>query len=823
VFEPNDEPLWAQLRLTVGSFLIALWQQGALVGRTAQEAYPVRCGADTTTQADIDRGVVVIPWAWRRCDRRVRRPARPAVGGLDAGLRATRVLRSTVHRTCVRMVGMRWDAQKLNLEEPTTLPGIPTVRGLLRRVQVPEFPGLTFHEVRAKSALNAVPAESAMPFGHTINPYRGCSHACVYCLGGDTGILMADGRQKRIADLRVGDRIIGTERRGSYRFYVGTEVLAHWSTVKPAHRVSLADGTTLVASGDHRFLTGRGWKHVTGTGSGAGQRPHLTTNDELLGFGRSAPTAAPCAEYRRGYLTGMVRGDGHLEMHRYQRAGRAHGDQYRFRLALADLDGLRRAQERLAQAGISTDWFEFSAGTGQRRAMSAIRTSSAASFAMISELVAWPDDPSDAWQRGFLAGIFDAEGGRSQHILRIANTDQEMLSRTREAFATFGFDAVLEDRKRTNGLCQVRLRGGLEEHLRFFHLVDPAVRRKCTVQGTAITSSADLRVVALEDIGLEMPMFDITTGTGDFIANGVVSHNCYARSTHEWLEFDSGTDFDRQIVVKTNVVEVLRRELARPSWKREHVALGTNTDPYQRAEGRYRLMPGIIDALARSGTPFSVLTKGTLARRDVPLLAAASRDVPIGLGVSIAIWDDDLHAALEPGVPTPRARLDLVRAITDAGLPCGVFLAPVLPGLTDRIDHLEAAVRAIAEAGATGVTVLPLHLRPGAREWFTAWLAREHPSLVTRYRALYGRGAYVPAEYRSWLAGRVAPVLARHGLDRQDGGTARGLAGSTGAPAGSDTGLPGDPTAGFPTGSLPGRVAARSAAPAAPPEQLALC
>src|SRR3954469_2397989 len=298
---------------------------------------------------------------------------------------------------------------------------------------------------------------------------------------------------------------------------------------------------------------------------------------------------------------------------------------------------------------------------------------------------------------------------------------------------------------------------------------------------------------------------------------------CFARKTHEWLELDSGHDFDTQIVVKTNLVEVLERELARPSWRREHVAMGTNTDPYQRAEGRYRLMPGTIRALARSGTPFSILTKGTLARRDVPLLTAAARDVPIGLGVSMAIWDDDLHTALEPGVPTPRARLDLVRAFADAGLPCGVFLAPVLPGLTDRMEHLEAAIGAIAAAGATGVTVLPLHLRPGAREWFTTWLAREHPGLVSRYKQLYGRGAYVPAEYRSWLARRVAPVLARHGLDRQGGGGARGLAGNTGAPAGSDSGLPGDESAGFPVGSLPERLPNRVVVAPQEPEQLALC
>src|SRR3954451_1022712 len=164
---------------------------------------------------------------------------------------------------------------------------MPSIRGLLRSVQVPEFPGLTFHEVRSKSALNHVPGESAMPFPWTINPYRGCAHACLYCLAGDTQVLMADGSQRCLAELRVGDRIVGTEKGGPYRHYVTTELLAHWSTVKPAYRVELADGTEIVASGDHRFLTGRGWKHVTGAMGGPGQRPYLTTNDSLLGFGRT--------------------------------------------------------------------------------------------------------------------------------------------------------------------------------------------------------------------------------------------------------------------------------------------------------------------------------------------------------------------------------------------------------------------------------------------------------------------------------------------------------------------------------------------------------
>lgn len=239
---------------------------------------------------------------------------------------------------------------------------------------------------------------------------------------------------------------------------------------------------------------------------------------------------------------------------------------------------------------------------------------------------------------------------------------------------------------------------------------------------------------------------------------------CFARPTHEYLEFDCGRDFDTQVVVKTNVAQVLARELHRRSWTRETVALGTNTDPYQRAEGRYALMPGIIGALADSGTPFSILTKGTLLRRDLPLLVDARRRVAVGVAISLAVGDKRLHSQVEPGTPSPQARLQLISDVRAAGLDCHVMVAPVLPFLTDSAEHLDGLLGRIAVAGATGVTVFGLHLRGATRGWFMDWLARTRPDLVGEYRRLYRRGAYLPADYRSMLARRVAPLVARHGL-----------------------------------------------------------
>lgn len=483
---------------------------------------------------------------------------------------------------------MRWD----NLRQ-ADLPGQEALFGVDRFVtrtfDTPEFRGMTFYEVRARSIINKVPGMSRVPFQWTINPYRGCSHACVYCLAGDTEILMADGQTKPLARIREGDVVYGTLPDGEQRRFALTEVLAHWTTTEPAFTVTLDDGTELVASGDHRFLTPTGWKYVTDDAGVYEGRPFLRAGEALSGL----------------------------------------------------------------QSGVS-----------------------AAELQLI---------------------------------------------------------------------------------------------------GARVAESCGRRVESVRAMGTELRMYDITTGTGDFIANGVVSHNCFARRTHEYLDLDSGHDFDSKVVVKINAPELLRKELAHPRWGGEHIAMGTNVDCYQRAEGRYQLMPAILEALRDARNPYSILTKGTLLLRDLELLRESAEVTDVAVNLSIGSVAQALWRSVEPGTPSPRARLAMCSSLTDAGLRCGVLMAPILPFLSDAPAQLDETVREIAAAGASSITPIVLHLRPGAREWYFAWLAREHPSLVPRYERLYAKGSYAPKDYSREITSRVRQLARRHKLGALEPGESRGI------------------------------------------------
>lgn len=376
-------------------------------------------------------------------------------------------------------------------------------------------------------------------FDASVNPYRGCEHGCVYCVDADTLILLADGSTRPISEIRVGDEIYGTRRRGHHRRYVRTRVRAHWATDRTAYRVTLADGTELVASGDHRFLTWRGWKHVTGADQGRLRRPHLTPNDRMLGIGRSF------------------------------------------------------------------------------------------------------------------------------------------------------------------------------------------IRRKRDIEGRAVRSVTDLRVRSIEPLGETRAMFDITTGTSDFIADGVVSHNCYARPNHEFLGMSAGLDFETRILVKEDAPALLRKELSSPKWKPQVLALSGVTDPYQPIERRLKITRGCLEVLAEARNPVGIITKRDLVTRDIDLLGELASHDAAAVTVSVTTLDRELQRVMEPRASVPERRLEAIRRLSAAGIPVGVNVAPVIPGLTDH--ELPAILEAAAEAGAIRAGFIMLRLPHGVAELFETWLGQHLP------------------------------------------------------------------------------------------------
>lgn len=233
---------------------------------------------------------------------------------------------------------------------------------------------------------------------------------------------------------------------------------------------------------------------------------------------------------------------------------------------------------------------------------------------------------------------------------------------------------------------------------------------------------------------------------------------CFARPTHEYLGLNIGDDFDRKLVVKVNAVERLRAELRDPRWRGDAIAMGTNTDPYQRCEGRYHLTRGLVEALGEASNPFSILTKSTLILRDIDVLRAAAGRTSVRANFSIATLDEAVWRATEPGTPHPRRRVEAVARLNQAGVPCGVLVAPILPGMSDGADQLAEVVEACVAAGAVSITALPLHLRPGVREHFLSWLAGARPELVEDYERRYRR-AYLPGKEQQEVTALVRRLV----------------------------------------------------------------
>ena len=397
-------------------------------------------------------------------------------------------------------------------------------------------------------------------FNFSVNPYRGCLHACAYCLAGDTQITLADGRTRRLADLRPGDAIYGTQMVQGTRRYVHTRVLHHWATRKPAFRITLADGTDLIASGDHRFLSERGWRFVEAA-EPPFQRPTLKLHDMLAGPGNHSALST-----------------------------RAHVTEHSIASELRYANGNARA---------------------------------------ITE----------------------------SHAYRITSYP-----------------------------------------------------RPWQLSGREVETLPTSRIVRIEPIGTR-DLFDITTGTGDFIANGVVSHNCFARPSHEYLDMGAGTDFDTKIVVKPHAAQLLREAFDKPSWNGDLVMFSGVTDCYQAVESQLHLTRQCLEVCLEYRNPVGIITKSALIERDLDLIVELHKEAGVHLSVSIAWVDADLARAIEPWAPAPERRFKVLEKFAKAGVPVGVMCAPIMPGLND--DQVVRVLERAKDAGAQSAGWVLLRL-PGA-------------------------------------------------------------------------------------------------------------
>jgi DNA repair photolyase len=474
----------------------------------------------------------------------------------------------------------------------------------------------------------------------------------------------------------------------------------------------------------------------------------------------------------------MIRGDGLLASYHDERIGRSNGDQHQFRLALCDMEGLLRTREYLRDWQIDTEPYLFAQASAGRRAMHAVRTHARASVAAIRTLIAWPTAPLRAWSAGFLAGIFDAGGRCSHGIWKVSNTDPSVLAHILEAFA-FSYAREIVPHQHRKPVHVVRIGGGLAEHLRFFHTFDPAILRKRDIAGQAVKSQARLRIVRVEPLGRAMRLYDITTDSEDFVANGVVSHNCYARPSHAYLNLSPGLDFETRLFAKVNAAEVLREELARPKYRCELIALGANTDPYQPIERRYRITRSVIEVLHECHHPLGIVTKNAMVERDIDLLAPMAGRNLVEVFVSINNLDNDIARRLEPRCSAPGRRLEAIRRLTAAGIPVGVLVAPTIAFLTD--DQIERVLEAAREAGASRASYVLLRLPYEIKDLFRAWLEHHYPlkaaHVMSRVQAMRGGRDNDPdfgsrmrgtGEFAELLATRFRLACRRLGFDRDD-------------------------------------------------------
>jgi len=564
-----------------------------------------------------------------------------------------------------------------------------------------------------------------------INPYRGCSHGCSYCLAPDTPVLYADMSWRPIGAVRVGHVLVGFDEHappGRKRKLRPSVVQRVWWSRKPTVRL-VTDEVEIVTTSEHRWLDGSArWTHTRNLEPGRSLRALPTIRSEQ-----------ETRTYRRGYVGGLTLGDGTFRYEPGQRSDKLGFPQAWWRIAMKDVEPLARTLRYLKEDhGIHLPLRTFDPGRGAPR-LGKIETRSLGTLSRLHDIVRHASSTRE-YARGFLAGFFDAEDSNAGS-LRISQVDLSVLERVQGYAVKLGFDLVLE--RRHGRASTLRLRGSVADRLRFFGVCQPAIRRKVEALFGYRPPTTPAALLAVEPAG-PGDVVDIQTSTRTFFAGGLATHNCYARPTHEYLGFSAGLDFETKILVKQDAPGLLRAALSSARWTPQPIMLSGNTDAYQPAERRLRITRRCLEVLAEFRNPVSIITKSYLVGRDVDLLGELARHRAAAVVISVTTLRNEVQRAMEPRASTPGRRLGAIRVLADAGIPVGVNVAPVVPGLTDH--ELPAILEAAARAGATFASYIVLRLPHGVKELFETWLAQHFPDrkekVLNRVRALRGGKLY---------------------------------------------------------------------------------